>query len=253
MRALLLATLSSTLAFGCTTNGRDPVQHVFMTSAEYDGNLVAAAGDPTLDGPAAADVLCNRAAANAHRGGTWTAWISVGDGSNLDDPTAPGYLQTYAHAAYRLAAIDRIVGNGPWFTLSHDASGTSEAVLFLDRNALANGGNQDAFYDELGNLPAGSSGATTWTGTRTDGQPTSWDCAGWTLNTSAGLGVAGAEADYSDVVDLGSTWTDDAALSCRVDSTRCPDNGVANHDAHGWGAIPCGLTAKLYCFENTPS
>lgn len=239
----------------CTTNGRDPIQHVFISSSDYDGNLVAAAGDPTLDGPAAADRLCNLAAKNAHLGGTWTAWISVGDGSNLDDPTAPAYLKSYPHASYRAAAIDRIAGVGPWFDRSIEYDGqTSEAQLFADRNALVTGALGGIFYDEYGNLPTGLDGVTTWTGTRTDGRPTSWDCAGWTTNTSAALGVAGAESDYSDTIDIGPTWTDDANLSCGLtDESRCPDVGVSNKDAHGWGTISCDAPAKLYCFENTPS
>jgi hypothetical protein len=252
---------------GCTTSPA-PTKHVFITSGDYQGDLVTAAGDPSLDGPVAADLICNQSAASAHRGGTWTAWISVGDGSNLADPTTPKFLQAYPHASYRVAAIDRIVGDGPWFNLSNQFGERSEAELFADRQALVTGASGDIFYDEYGQLPTGQTGVTTWTGTRTDGQPTSWDCSGWTTTTvdlsaqgydpaAPNLGVAGAEYDSSDLIEIGPTWTDDANMGCNdtgdVDSPRCasdPTRVPANKDAMGWGTLSCTRFAKLYCFEN---
>lgn len=251
--SIVKLALAALLIAGCTTSGRDPIRHVFATSGDYDGNLPAWAGDSTLDGPAAADLLCNRAAADAHLGGTWTAWISVGDGSNLDDPNAPSDLKTYPHATYRLAAIDRIVGDGPWYSRGLTSDGMSESVMFADRHALATGQTHDIFYDETGRIPQGQTGATTWTGTRTDGTPTSWDCSGWTDNTAASLGVGGAEYQSNDWIDIGPTWTDDANLSCDFSESHCPSVPVTNRDAYGWGTMPCNTFAKLYCFEDAPS
>jgi hypothetical protein len=258
-----------TSAISCAANTSATVQHAFMTSDEYNGDLVAAAGDATLDGPAAADLLCNRAAANANRGGTWTAWISVGDGTNLGyDPNDPTYLAAYPHASYRTAAIDRIVGDGPWFNMSPDpiAGRPSESLMFADRNALVTGAMGDIWYTEYIELPDAGAGVTTWTGTRTDGQPTSWDCTGWTTavvdltsqdlgSAAPDLGVAGAEDDSDDSIDIGPTWTDDAELSCFDEpNERCPGYPApVDRDAAGWGAISCNDPAHLYCFEDDPS
>lgn len=254
-------------ASGCITEPPPPLKHVFTTSQGYDGDFVTAAGDPSLDGPAAADVLCNRAAQHANLAGTWTAWISVGDGSNLYDPYEPPVFPGYPHASYRVAAIDRIVGDGPWFNReANTLSGLSQALMFADRTALVTGGAHDIFYDEFGNLPRGGLGVTTWTGTRNNGQPSSWDCNGWTTthvdlssqgrsSATPNLGVAGAIYDELFWFDIGPTWTDDFALGCELyyDSPRCPSSfnaGNPNREAMGWGTIPCTSPARLYCFEN---
>ncbi len=253
---LVIVSLFATLVLGCANPPTDTPKRIFETSQAFSGNLIAEAGDPTLDGPAAADLLCNRAATSGGLGGTWTAWISVGDGTNIGlDPTNPGFdLQGYNHAAYNIAAIDRIAGEGPW--VNTDAQGSS--AVFESRAALVAGDMSDILYDELGR-PAGY---FAWTGTTNGGQPTSNDCVGWSaekLDTGAGSGsddrgTAGVEIDSDDDVP-GPTWTDDPNAALQDDPTcsLCPDPGFPapkNPDAVGFGTLHCDDHVALYCFED---
>ncbi len=54
-----------------------PTKHVFLTSQSYEGDLVDQTG--AADGLLAGDQLCQNAASNAGRAGTWRAWLSGKD------------------------------------------------------------------------------------------------------------------------------------------------------------------------------
>jgi hypothetical protein len=253
IRIVALAA-TTTVAIGCAA-APAPDRRVFETSQQFTGDLIAAAGDPSLDGPAAADLLCNRVAQSTQLGGTWTAWVSVGDGASIGlDPAHPGWdVHGFDHASYNRAAIDRIVGDGPWVGTDPGRS----ATVFSDRAGLAAGVMHDLFFDEQGR----GAGYLAWTGTRNGGQPTSNDCVGWSTEWwdapgthDANRGTAGREIS-TPMFDNAPTWTDDptAALLDDASCTLCPDPNIpapADPDAAGFGTVHCTDSLSLYCFEN---
>jgi hypothetical protein len=227
-----------------------PDLRVFETSKSFTGDLVSEAGDPTLDGPHAADLLCQQSADAAQLGGTWTAYVSVGDAANW-----PANAEHRPHASYSVQALDRIDSDGPWYNIAGRAT-SSPAKVFANRDDLAHGIFHDLITDEEGYGQL----AYAWTGAHNDGSPTSNDCAGWTMSAPAGIGLtpwgtAGVndpssyfpalfDAPYAaDVVEGGD-------LQVRYPDPRYPPPQV---DVLGLGAVDCNQRLVLYCFENRGS
>jgi hypothetical protein len=143
-------------------------KRVFTTRATVDGNL---------GGVLLADTLCTTTAQRAGLGGAWRAWLS--DSQN--------------------AAIDRVVGTGPWYRLDG-------ARAFVDHSALASWPQVRMELDEHGvALPIHE---PVWTGTQPGGSAASETCLDW---TSIGADGRAGETDTTD-----DTWTFYDARPCSV-------------------------------------
>lgn len=159
--------------------GSSQKKRVFVTSASYDGNLLAAGGGASgLDG---ADRLCQSAAAGALLGGIWRAFVSD---SSTD-------------------AIDRISDVGPWYLAGTDG-GTK---IFNNRANLASTPLSAINRDENGGTVNSFSNVEVWTGTNAGGRAASAHCNGWTSALGSQSGMAG------DFDTLGA-WTQSSSVDC---------------------------------------
>ena len=125
-----------------------------MTEATYSG---------ALGSLAAADMFCRAAANAAGLTGTYRAWLSDGTTN----------------------AIDRITGDGPWYTTGGDLAWGNKVEL--------PGAPVSPLLSENGGDVSGASVSGPWTGTDANGFATGQDCDGWTNATtevSATLGTA---------------------------------------------------------------
>lgn len=195
MRTALLTPFCFMLALalsGCSSDGTSPgvdagadaapdgpsvqgPRRVFVTSKGFTGNFTVLTGE--ADGLTAADILCNRVAAEAGLRGTFTAYLSA------HEPT-PG------SGGQRLA-WERIRGDGPWV-----AVGTGE-VVFADRAALR-GETLPSFRslrtekgEPLLREDLSPTSPKVWTGTPRDDTNASHDtCSNWTIATTVRGGLA---------------------------------------------------------------
>jgi len=162
---------------GLADAGAAAARQLFITSAFFDGNLLARVPG-AADGLAAGDQLCRDAAVRAGLGGDWRAWLS----SDTVD------------------AIDRLQERGPW----HDRRG---ALLFEDKARIADGPRASIWYDEAAQfLPSDR----IWTGTIFDGTrgPMSATCASWSSGAMGELARIGQVGQSSD------SWTFQTMTSC---------------------------------------
>lgn len=150
-------------------------KRVFITKTAYTG---------ALGGLTGGDQKCNLAAQAANLGGTWRAWLS--DSSSN--------------------AIDRIQGNGPWYTLG---SADTKKVVFNNRANLATSSVAAIRYDENNGYV---SGEYAWTGTSAGGTASGLDCNNWTSNDYLYSGTYGLSSDTT------GSWTDTNDSYC--DSSR---------------------------------
>ncbi len=127
------------------TGDKGECKRVFVTSGAYNGNLGGLAG---------ADTICQQLATNAHRSGTWKAWLS-------DDTYAAKDRLTQSILPYAKFNNEIIANN--WNDLV-DGMGLSSAI---DKT-------------ETGNSAGGTYGV--WTGTNWDGGSLSPNCLAWTSN-----------------------------------------------------------------------
>ncbi len=158
---------------GGTSGDAGPVKRVFATSKTYDSNLkLAGSGTSGLNG---ADKICTLRAAKL--GGTWTAWLSAGEG-----------------------AFDRIKGNGPWYLVN------GSAVVFANRAALQGTPAIPINRDENGDIIG--SNVRVWTGTNAGGIPAGngQRCNGWTGGVALG--------QYGNINSAGVMWTNAGLEPC---------------------------------------
>ena len=152
---------------GCNTHDCiGPHKHVFTTSNMYTGNSVAEAGS-SGSGIDAADELCQKAAVNAGRNGTWKAWIS--DNNNN--------------------AIDRIADVGPWYL-----EGANEYIVFENKAAMTQNPLRTIDHDEFGDMISYDPqiiGNKVWTGTYSDGTNSGLNCGNWAFSDTQFDGQAG--------------------------------------------------------------
>ena len=156
---------------------------VFVSSEKGTGNLSTWPSAGGLTGLAAADHVCQTLAANAGYASpsAFVAWQSTSDS----------------------AAFDRLGITGPWRRPGGvRVVATKAGLLSLDRyhNALMS----DIESDDLGVHDAGY----VFTGTGTDGQPTGFDCAGWTSASPTDLATRGTRQSAA------GSWTDALTTSC---------------------------------------
>jgi hypothetical protein len=158
---------------------------VFVSSTLTNGNL--------MGGLLGADLFCNKAASQL--GGTWRAWMSDS----------------------RTDAIDRVLGDGPWYR-------TDGALAFDNRAALAAWPDVPLSFDETGHA-ADTSYDGVWTATGvggigfTDTSLGAGNCSEWTDNESSHYGRLG------DMIMKDDAWTNEENADC---STQ----------------------ARVYCFES---
>lgn len=123
--------LPTAMSTQCGSNGEACVacKRIFVTNAQYDGNLGGLAG---------ADQKCSTAAQAAGLGGTWKAWLSDANTN----------------------AIDRITANGPWYLRDNDSR-----VFNNKANLMTNPLTPIRRDENDGTV----NGFNTWTGTRVGG------------------------------------------------------------------------------------
>jgi hypothetical protein len=147
---------------------------MFITSAQYDGNLGGLAGG---------DSKCAQAALAGSLSGRFIAWLSADSSHN---------------------AIDRVTGDGPWYAI-----GPSHIELFGNKANLTSSplvwgqGATSVITDEKGRQA--NSVWTYWTGTDNGGVATAKTCGGWTDNTADGLAGKIESAGY---------WTNGGSYYC---------------------------------------
>lgn len=151
---------------------------VFITRAQWDGNLLLAAqraGARVTTGRDGADALCTSAATAAGLGGRWVAWISD---SAVD-------------------AIDRLEDVGPWYDLFG-------AKVFESKAALSGDPLVALTIDERG----GTTDYAAWTGTHADGTRAAQTCGDW-ASSSRSYGLCGVNNTTS-----GQRWSEDIVPRC---------------------------------------
>lgn len=152
------------------------VKRVFVTSSQYDGNLAAFGGG---------DKLCQQIATDAHLGGTWKAWLSIGGTSAVDRiaDVAPWYL---VDGVTKVFATKAQLRARPTVIINQDESGTIiDPMVTAPRDLVV----------ETGTRNGGLSGA---------------DCGAW---TNTGMGTYG-------FLDLPEYWTEYADGTCEVGSNK---------------------------------
>ena len=137
---------------------------VFTTTGLHSGNLGGIEGG---------DAICQAAAEEAGRTGTWTAWLSA-DSVNARD---------------RLSDAGAV---GPFVN-------TAGGLVATNLTDLTNGDISAFIRDENGN--SSSSTFVVWTGTAPDGTSTGENCSNWTSSSSTSGGTAGHRSSRS------SNWT----------------------------------------------
>ena len=163
---------------------------MFVTSDQFEGNLIAAANglvpppQPLFDqlqGNQAGDFICQRYADNAALGGTWRAWLST---SSIDarDYTLFAPMESSYHRASQF-------GN------------SVDSLIASDRAGLLSGSLVDEILlDENGAMAPVD---FAWTGTGIDGTLLgAGNCNDWQSSNPGTMGVAGGSLD-----DDGG-WTD---------------------------------------------
>jgi len=141
---------------------------MFVTTAQFTGDLGGLAG---------ADAKCQLAADNIAPGSAFLAWLSI-TGTN---------------------AVDRVVGEGPWY------SADRATLLFTGKTMGANPlvGLSPAApitENELGQiLPKDT---FYWTGTKGAGVASAQNCVGWTTASGAAAGGNGGETGEASLL-----WT----------------------------------------------
>jgi hypothetical protein len=164
---------------GPSADAAPPGKRMFLTSANYDADLLSVGGAAT--GVESADVICNNHAAAIGLGGTWTAWIS----------------------STEVDAIDRITGDGPWYRMdgvmafANKANLTTRPLVAL---TITEEGDTLMFPPDLINA---------WTGTAAGGRYSASTSA--TCNNWSSILVDGTVGDAGET-DGG--WTDFALLDC---------------------------------------
>lgn len=171
------ATLTPTVTVTPTPN-----KVVFVTASTYTGDTIASL--------AHADSLCNAEAAAAGRSGTFVAWMSV-PGTN---------------------AIDRITGNGPWYTVDQ------MNMVFASKAAMSGSPSATIQLDPYGAFVYDSP-LLVWTGTLQGGTVGTSHCNSWT----AGSGTTGTVGNASFAI--GTQWS-----------------AYVNY-------ADCGTAYRMYCFE----
>lgn len=160
-------------------------KRVFVTSKTWNGNLTAAASVP--NGLDAADKLCQAAAAAL--GGTWKAYISGKNASNL-----------------ATNAVDRIADVGPWYLLD------GKTLTFQNKQGLTNGPAAAVNMDEKAKVYDSSEPMKwVWTGTAANGTQASERCGDWNSQSTV-LGRFGS------VLATDGTWVS-------MNSHYCSDVG----------------------------
>ena len=147
-----------------------PRKRVFVTAANWTGNLRLAGGTET--GVEGGDVLCNDAAAGAQLGGSWQAWLGTTG----------------------LTAKERIHWSGPWYLVD----GTT--LVFASREQLASNPTSAILLEESGEQV--EPGTWVWTGSHV----ADLDCGGWTSDETAVDGMTGQPSatsnDWQEYVDF---------------------------------------------------
>ncbi|MDP3231926.1 MAG: DUF1554 domain-containing protein [Myxococcales bacterium] len=178
-------TCDSTDAIVCVEQSRDPRpgalptsrKRVFITSAEYTGNLGGLAG---------ADALCTNAAVAANKGGTWKAFLS--------SPTQD--------------AISRMADVGPWH---QELSDGMLVKTFNNKANLTTSPLTTLYVNEQGGgsefSPRGY-----WSGTLQTGLRGPESCAGWVDASRAMRGSRGSGGSWFSGVSPTCDSTD--AIVC---------------------------------------
>lgn len=207
-RFAALATLVVNFLTGCAVEPGDQTtsKTVFVTPQATSGNLGGLAGG---------DKWCNDVAMSSGLPGTYVAWLSTSE----------------------VNAIDRVIGNGPWFNPRYSDFGAIE--VFASHADLAAGNIESAIRAPTAEWSPGEYPAT-WTGTTNRGQFTGDDCNAWTSAGSADglppLVVQGTFGGFSlEILDWSATWSQMAA-----DEPGNPP-GPPND---------CSNFSRIYCFEN---
>lgn len=159
---------------GDVDGGQEPPRkYVFVTST--------ASGPAGFKGLAGADEKCGVLATAAGRTGSWKAWIS-------DDKNA---------------AIDRVLGDGPWYTFDDQVAVASRSEL-----EGTTGITKAIDVDETGQTGVS---ALVWTG-KTGNKGTN-SCNDWTTSYTWCIGFCGTGvAGHSDKKT--NAWTSDQTVAC---------------------------------------
>jgi hypothetical protein len=145
-----------------------PTKHVFLTSKSFAGDLVTQTG--AADGLLAGDQLCQAAAMNAGRAGTYKAWLSGKDASGK-----------------RVKAADRILD--------------AQYMLFDDKT-LVFSRHADLLIAPLNPIDQDENGghlqfSAAWTGTEDGSVPSADNCNDWKSSSRDFAGMTGTVTDVT--------------------------------------------------------
>ena len=166
---------------GCSADCTATERLVFVTSAQFEGDLAKATDNPqNLSGLPLADFRCQTLATKASLPGTYKAWLSTTN----DSPSTR--LDTSFTGLYRLPAADFPVVAHGWpaltsGTLTHPIN-ADETGLLTEKNVFTN------------TLPDGSSASDL-------------HCAGWTIKDDT-------KAAYGKSAATGDTWSSADTTPC---------------------------------------
>ena len=152
-----------------------PTKHVFLTSQSYEGDLVDQTG--AADGLLAGDQLCQNAASNASRAGTWRAWLSGKDAKGT-----------------RVRAADRIKGDAQY--------------MLFDDKTLVFARHADLLARPLSPIAQDENGrhlqfSSAWTGNEDGSVAAADNCDDWKSKVRPYVGVVGTVEDAA-------RWTNDS-------------------------------------------
>jgi hypothetical protein len=159
-----------------TVDSAPAARRVFVTSSQYDGDLARHGGG---------DKLCQQIATEAHLGGMWKAWLSIGG----------------------MSAIDRIADVAPWYLVDGVTEVFATKAQLRARPTVII--NQDESGTIIDPMTTAVSDLVVETGTR-NGGASGADCGGW---TNTGEGTYG-------FLDLPEYWTEYADGGCAVSSNK---------------------------------
>ena len=166
---------------GCSADCTATERLVFVTSAQFEGDLAKATDNPqNLSGLPLADFRCQTLATKAALPGTYKAWLSTTN----DSPSTR--LDTSFTGLYRLPAADFPVVAHGWpaltsGTLTHPIN-ADETGLLTEKNVFTN------------TLPDGSSASNL-------------HCAGWTIKDNT-------QTVFGSTPETDKAWTDAATTPC---------------------------------------